>query len=92
MDFAGTAALIECLDLVISVDTSIAHLTGALGKPLWLMLPWAAEWRWLIARRDSPWYPSATLIRQPAEGDWDSTVAAVTEKLRALIAAQNSAS
>jgi tetratricopeptide (TPR) repeat protein len=69
-DFSDTAALIEQLDLVISVDTSVAHLAGSLGKPVYLLLPWAPEWRWQLARQDSPWYPSARLLRQPAPGDW----------------------
>ena len=69
-DFAETAALIETLDLVITIDTSVAHLAGALGKPVWLMLPHVAEWRWLRVRADSPWYPTARLFRQAAPGDW----------------------
>ena len=73
-DFAETAAAISALDLVISVDTSVAHLTGALGKPLWLMLPHPAEWRWLERRDDTPWYPTARLFRQSRMGDWDSAV------------------
>ena len=63
-DFADTAAAIMALDLVITVDTSVAHLAGALGKPVWLLLPYAPDWRWLQARSDSPWYPSARLFRQ----------------------------
>jgi ADP-heptose:LPS heptosyltransferase len=58
------------LDLVISADTSVAHLAGALGRPTWILLPFAAEWRWLLGREDSPWYPTARLFRQPAIGDW----------------------
>lgn len=73
-DFADTAALIELLDVVVAVDTSVAHIAGALGKPAWLMLPWAAEWRWFHDRTDSPWYPSARLFRQPTLGDWDSVI------------------
>src|SRR5689334_18061836 len=64
-DFAETAAAISALDLIISVDTSVAHLAGALGKPLWLMLAHPAEWRWLEDRDDTPWYPTARLFRQP---------------------------
>ena len=71
-DFSDTAALCECLDLVISVCTSVAHLSGALGKKTWILLGFAADWRWLLDRSDSPWYPSATLYRQPRRGDWNS--------------------
>ncbi len=80
-DFSDTAALIAELDLVISVDTSLAHLTGALGKPVWVLLPWASEWRWLMDRRDSPWYPTAELFRQPADGDWQSVIGEVVRRL-----------
>ncbi|CAB3778446.1 tetratricopeptide repeat protein [Pararobbsia alpina] len=80
-DFADTAALIEILDVVVSVDTSVAHIAGALGKPIWLMLPWAAEWRWFHDRTDSPWYPSARLFRQPALGDWEGLVDNVQQAL-----------
>ena len=76
-EFAGfddTAALVTALDLVISIDTAVAHLAGALGKPVWIMLPYAADWRWLIDREDSPWYPSARLYRQTHPGDWASVV------------------
>lgn len=76
--FSDTAAVVSLMDLVISVDTSVAHLAGALGKPVWILLPFAADWRWLADREDSPWYPTAKLFRQPAIGDWDS----VLDKLR----------
>jgi tetratricopeptide (TPR) repeat protein len=76
-----TAAIISELDLVISVDTSIAHLAGALARPLWVLLPYAPGWRWLLDRTDSPWYPTARLFRQPRPGDWG---AVVTEVARAL--------
>lgn len=81
-DFSDTAALIECMDLVISVDTSIAHLAGALGKPVWILLPQSPDYRWLLGRDDSPWYPTARLFRQPAFGDWAGVVAAVAAALR----------
>lgn len=81
-DFADTAGLIANLDLVVSVDTSVAHLAGAMGKPLWLLLPFSAEWRWLKDREDSPWYPTARLFRQSALGDWPPVIARVTEALR----------
>jgi hypothetical protein len=69
-DFAETAAAVSRLDLVISVDTSVAHLAGALGRPTWLLLRYPPEWRWLLEREDSPWYPTARLFRQRKEGDW----------------------
>ena len=69
-DFADTAALVACCDLVIAVDTAVAHLAGALGKPLWLMLPRFSDWRWMNDREDSPWYPTATLVRQYDFGAW----------------------
>ena len=80
-DYAETAALIENLDLVVTVDTSVAHLAGALGKPLWILLPHAPDWRWLLGRQDSPWYPSARLFRQPSPGDWTSVLAQVMREL-----------
>ena len=80
-DYAETAALIENLDLIITVDTSIAHLAGALGKPVWILLPHAPDWRWLLQRSDSPWYPSARLFRQPAPGDWAGLIADVMQAL-----------
>lgn len=71
-DYMETAAAIQCLDLVIAVDTSLAHLTGALGKPIWLALFFSGEWRWLIGREDSPWYPTMRIFRQPRPWDWHS--------------------
>ncbi len=79
--FAETAALTSLMDLVISVDTSIAHLAGALALPVWLLLPFSADWRWMTEREDSPWYPTARLFRQPAIGDWDAVVAGVVAAL-----------
>ncbi|MFM0390278.1 tetratricopeptide repeat protein [Paraburkholderia phytofirmans] len=80
--FEDTAALIMNLDLVIAVDTGVAHLAGALGKPVWLMLPANSDWRWLEARSDSPWYPAMRLFRQPMLGDWTPVVEDVTGALR----------
>lgn len=81
-DFADTAGLIEELDLVITVDTSMVHLAGALGKQTWLLLPYAADWRWLRDRSDSPWYPSVRIFRQPRPGDWASVMHEVAAELR----------
>ena len=83
-DFADTAAVISTLDLVISADTSVAHLAGALGKPVWVMLPYAPDWRWLLGRDDSPWYPTARLFRQAAIGDWRGVVEQVATALKAF--------
>jgi Flp pilus assembly protein TadD len=80
-DYAETAALIDNLDLVITVDTSVAHLAGALGKPVWLLLPHAPDWRWLLSCTDSPWYGSARLFRQEAPGDWTGVLDRVTREL-----------
>ena len=77
-----TAALIAGLDLVITVDTMVAHLAGTLGRPTWLLLKHQADWRWMDERADSPWYPSMRLFRQPAPGDWGAVVGAVREALR----------
>jgi Flp pilus assembly protein TadD len=83
-DFADTAAFISRLDLVITVDTSVAHLAGALGKPTWILLPFAADWRWLTDRADSPWYPTVRLFRQPRPGDWHSVMEQVCGALAPL--------
>lgn len=80
-NFADTAALIEQLDAVVSVDTAVAHLAAAMGKPVHLMLPFSCDWRWLAGRADSPWYPSATLHRQEAPGEWGPVVAALAKEL-----------
>ena len=82
-DFADTAALISALDLVITVDTSVAHLAGALGKPVWVMLPFAPDFRWMLRREDSPWYPSMRLFRQQRSGDWDGVIAKISQALQA---------
>jgi tetratricopeptide (TPR) repeat protein len=81
-DFAATAALVANLDLVVTVDTAIVHLAGALGKPVWLLTRFDACWRWLTGRRDSPWYPALRIFRQPSPGDWDSVIAEVARALR----------
>ena len=86
-DFSDTAALTEQLDLVISVDTSVAHLAGALGRPAWVLLPFAPDWRWLLERSDSPWYPTMRLFRQPRAGDWAAAIGEVAAALHAELAA-----
>jgi tetratricopeptide (TPR) repeat protein len=83
-DFADTAALVEALDLVVSVDTSVAHLAGALGKATWLLLPHNPDWRWMLDRADTPWYPSLRLFRQGAPGDWHGVLSRVGAELRRL--------
>lgn len=80
-DFSDTAALIESLDLVISVDTAVAHLAGALGKPVWTLLPFVPDWRWMLTREDSPWYPTMRLFRQPSFEEWESVIEKVTDEL-----------
>lgn len=80
-DFADTAAFIEQMDLVITIDTAVAHLAGALGKPTFLMLPFAPDWRWLLDRSDSPWYPGTRIFRQQSPGDWGEAVAGISRAL-----------
>jgi hypothetical protein len=87
-DFADTAAVISMLDVVVSVDTSVAHLAGALGKPVVILLPHAADFRWMRERGDTPWYPAAKLLRQPAFGDWDSVIAGLADQLREIVGAE----
>jgi hypothetical protein len=80
--FAETAALIMCLDVVISVDTAVTHLAGALGRPTWLMLQWfATDWRWMLDRDSSPWYPTTRIFRQPSMGDWSSVTKKIAQYL-----------
>ena len=86
-DFADTAALVAALDLVISVDTSVCHLAGALGKPCWVVIPYTPDWRWLMQREDSPWYPSLRLFRQDSFGDWPGVFGRLGEALEERIAA-----
>ncbi len=83
-DFAETAAAVEALDLLVTVDTAMAHLAGALGKPVWVLLPKHADWRWMLGRNDSPWYPTMRLFRQTECGRWDSVIRAITSELRGL--------
>ncbi|WP_068021137.1 glycosyltransferase family 9 protein [Rhodoplanes sp. Z2-YC6860] len=81
--FNDTASIIKQLDLVISVDTSVAHLAGAMGKPVWILLPFHPDFRWLRETTESPWYPSARLYRQTKDGDWTDVLAAVARDLNA---------
>ena len=81
-DFHATAALISCLDLVITIDTAVAHLAGSLGKPTWLLLPSVPDWRWLLNRDDSPWYPSMRLFRQQQPGDWETVISRIIYELK----------
>src|SRR5262249_13384408 len=83
--FAETAALVEALDLVITVDTSVAHLAGALGRAVWLLLPMQPDFRWLLERADSPWYPSLHLFRQQRPGDWQGVFQRLREALQKLL-------
>ena len=80
-DFTDTAALIECMDLVISVDTSVAHLAGALGKTTWILLPFFPDYRWMLEREDCPWYPTAKLLRQDDEREWKKVILELSKKL-----------
>ena len=86
--FQDTAAILENLDLLISVDTSVAHLAGALACPTWLLLPFDADWRWLLEREDSPWYPTMQLFRQPQPGAWQSVLESVRERLRTVVSSR----
>jgi hypothetical protein len=83
-DFSDTAALIQNLDLVIAVDTSTAHLAGALGKQVWILNRFDTCWRWMLERSDSPWYPTARLFRQPKRGDWATPLAEVAQALTTI--------
>ena len=80
-DFADTMAVLDCLERVVVVDTSVGHLAGAMGKPAWVILPYAPDWRWLLDRTDSPWYPSLRLFRQGPEREWDPVIANVAREL-----------
>ncbi len=83
-DFGQTAALITALDLVITVDSAAGHLAGALGKPVWVMMPTPADWRWLLEREDSPWYPTMRMFRQPRPGEWTSVINTVVQAAAAM--------
>jgi hypothetical protein len=85
-DFAETAALVSCLDLIVTVDTSVAHLAAALGRPTWILLPYVPDWRWLLDRDDNPWYPTVRLFRQTETREYESVLDRVRTELRALIA------
>ena len=87
-DFADTAAVIANLDLIISVDTSVVHLAGAMGKPVWTLLPFVGDWRWLFNRQDSPWYPSVRLFRQTKRGDWDTLCKRMALELESVVNTQ----
>ena len=80
-----TAAVVKNLDLVVSADTAVAHLAGALGVPVWLALPFMPDWRWLLQREDSPWYPHHRLFRQSRWGDWDEVFQRIAAELRRLV-------
>ena len=82
-DFMDTAAVLKNLDLVIACDTAVAHLAGAIGVPVWVALPFAADWRWLLDRNDSPWYPTMRLFRQRQPGDWAGVFAEIKSALAA---------
>jgi len=83
-----TAAVLPALDLVVTVDTSVAHLAGALGVPVWVAVPHASDWRWLRHRADTPWYPTMRLFRQPEVGDWDAVFERLRAELEAAVAAK----
>jgi hypothetical protein len=83
-DFSDTAAVLSLCELVICVDTSVAHVAGALGRPTFVLLPFQPDWRWTLDRETSPWYPATRLFRQPAPGDWSTVIARVREELALL--------
>ena len=84
-DFTDTAGVIQNLNLVISVDTAVAHLAGAMGKTVWVLLPFIPDWRWMMDRYDSPWYPTMRLFRQKTRGDWGAVFERVEKELRKLV-------
>jgi hypothetical protein len=87
-DFMDTAAVLPHLDLVITPDTSLAHLAGALGVPVWVAIPFASDWRWLLDREDTPWYPTMRLFRQRRWGDWDDVFGRMAQELSGVVADQ----
>jgi hypothetical protein len=88
-DFEDTAAILSLVDLLISVDSSPVHLAGAMGRPAWVLLPFVPDWRWLIGRTDTPWYPTLRLFRQAARGDWSGTIDRIADALDALGISRN---
>jgi Glycosyltransferase family 9 (heptosyltransferase) len=84
-DYDDTMALLACLDLVITVDTSVGHLAAAMGKPVWIMLAYATDWRWLLQREDSPWYPTVRLFRQTTPGQWSDVLTRVAAALHETV-------
>jgi hypothetical protein len=89
-DFQDTGAIMMSLDLVLSCDTSTANLAGALGRPTWVLLPFNPDWRWLLDRSDSPWYPTARLFRQTRRGEWSTVIGDVCVELEKLVSEQKS--
>jgi hypothetical protein len=83
-DFADTAAIVEQMDLVVTVDTAMGHLAGAMNKPVWVLVPWDGDWRWGLNRSDTPWYPTMRLFRQPRQGDWKTPIEDIVRELRSL--------
>ena len=83
-NFSDTAALLANLDLLITVDTAVAHLAGALGRPVWTLIPFVPDWRWMLERPDTPWYPTMRLFRQSADKTWEKVIPAVREHLLRL--------
>ena len=83
-DFSDTAAVVAMLDLIMTVDTSVAHIAGAMGKAVALLVPFSPDWRWLLDRTDSPWYPTMRLFRQAALGDWDVPLERLRQELEAV--------
>jgi tetratricopeptide (TPR) repeat protein len=83
-DFSDTAAAVEHLDVLVTIDTSVAHLAGAMGKPVYLLLPDRPDWRWMLDRPDSPWYPTMRLFRQEAPGDWGAPLTRIARRLDSL--------
>jgi hypothetical protein len=88
-DFADSAAVLDCMDLVVTVDTSVAHLAGALGKPAFVLLPFNSDWRWLLRRDDSPWYPSLRLFRQNHAESWEGVISRVRASVDELISSRS---